>query len=66
MDLGTDKWNGCTIFTSMISQSGTPYDQVISLSSTQIISNKVTIWARGGGFVKGHVLLVCYVIMPKN
>lgn len=66
MDLGTDKWNGCTIFTSIIAQNQTPYEQVISLVTSQISNNKVTIWARGGGFVNGHVLLVCYLIMPKN
>ena len=66
MDLGTDQWNGSTIFTSMIAQPQTPYEQVISFSASQISNNKVTIWARGSGFVNGHSLLVCYLIVPKN
>lgn len=66
MDLGTDQWNGCVIFTSMFAVRGTPYEQVASFSATQIQDNKVTIWARGGGFVNGHSLLVGYLIIPKN
>ena len=66
IDLGTDKWNGCVIFTSMFEIRNTPYEQVISFSTSQISNNKVTIWARGGGFVNGHSLLVGYLIMPKN
>ena len=66
MDLDTDKWNGSTIFTSMFAQPQTPYEQVISFSTSQISNNKVTIWARGSGFVNGHSLLVGYLIIPKN
>ena len=66
MDLGTDQWNGCVIFTSMLAVRGTPYEQVASFSATQIQDNTVTIWARGGGFVNGHSLLVGYLIIPKN
>ena len=66
IDLDTDKWNGGTIFTSMIAQPQTPYEQVISFSASQISNNKVTIWASGSGFVNGHSLLVCYLIIPKN
>lgn len=66
IDLGTDQWNGGVIFTSMFSIRNTPYEQVISFSATQIQDNKVTIWARGSGFVNGHSLLVGYLIIPKN
>lgn len=66
MDLGTDQWNGCVIFTSMFAVRGTPYEQVASFSATQIQDNKVTIWARGVGFVNGHSLIVGYLIIPKN
>ena len=66
IDLGTDQWNGGVIFTSMFSIRNTPYEQVISFSATQIQGNKVTIWARGSGFVNGHSLLVGYLIIPKN
>lgn len=66
IDLGTDQWNGGVIFTSMFSIRDTPYEQVISFSATQIQGNKVTIWARGSGFVNGHSLLVGYLIIPKN
>ena len=66
IDLDTDQWNGCVVFTSMFSIRNTPYEQVISFSTTEVQGNKVTIWARGSGFVKGHSLLVGYLIIPKN
>ena len=66
MDLGTNKWNGGIIFTSMFEIRNTPYEQVISFSTTEVQGNEVTIWARGSGFVDGHSLLVGYLIMPKN
>ena len=66
IDLGTDQWNGGVVFTSMFSIRSTPYEQVISFSTTEVQGNKVTIWARGSGFVNGHSLLVSYLIIPKN
>lgn len=66
IDLGTDQWNGGVVFTSMFSIRNTPYEQVISFSTTEVQGNKVTIWARGSGFVNGHSLLVSYLIIPKN
>lgn len=66
IDLGTDQWNGGVVFTSMFSIRSTPYGQVISFSTTEVQGNKVTIWARGSGFVNGHSLLVSYLIIPKN
>jgi hypothetical protein len=66
IDLDTDQWNGGVVFTSMFSIRNTPYEQVISFSTTEVQGNKVTIWARGSGFVNGHSLLVGYLIIPKN
>lgn len=56
------RYNGGVAIATMIQISGSPYNQVQTLYVSEISNNLLTVYAKGSGFVNGHILQVNVLI----
>lgn len=56
------RYNSGVAIATMLQISGSPYNQVQTLYVSQISNNLLTVYAKGSGFVTGHILQVNVLI----
>lgn len=56
------KYNGGIACVSIFRISGTPYDAILALTISEISNGSLSVYAKGAGFVSGHVLQVSVLI----
>lgn len=57
-----NRYNAGVAIATMLRASGTPYNQVTTLTVSEISKGQLSLYAKGSGFVSGHVLQVNVLI----
>lgn len=55
-------YNGGIAVVSMLRVPGTPYDAVSALTVSEISNGSLSVYAKGAGFVSGHLLQVSVLL----